>query len=88
MIQAWIESVVIKRAILALAAGIVAQLTAHLIPDLSPALNWLAHIGISASITVSDPTLLRESLVVFFMAGTQAAHEWAAAKFPELAKWI
>lgn len=86
--NAWFESVIIKRAVLALAAGIVAQITAHLIPDLTPFLNHLSTFGISASIKITNPETLRDSLTIFFMAGIQGAHEWAAVKWPDLAKWI
>lgn len=88
MIQAWIESVVIKRVVLALAAAAVAQLTGNLIPDLSPWLEKLAAVGLVISVKVTNPALLRETICLVIMAGLQGFHEWAAVRWPEATKWI
>lgn len=87
MIQAWIESVVIKRLVLAAAAALASYAAGHLVPDLGPALAWLGHYGVNVQISV-DPERLKDSLTLLFFAASQGAHEWAAAKYPELAKWI
>jgi hypothetical protein len=88
MLQHWIESVIIKRAILALAAGSVSYLAAHAIPDLSPYLNHLASVGLSINIQITDPEKLRQAIEILLLSFAQGAHEWIAAKYPELGKYL
>jgi hypothetical protein len=88
MLNTWIESVFLKRILLAIVAATVAHLVAFVAsPVALHALAYLANIGLIVTVQI-QPDKLTPFLTVSLFALTQGAHEWVAAKWPELGKYI
>ncbi len=88
MLNSWFESVFLKRIVLALAAGASAHAVAFIASPLAvQGLTHLQAIGISATVVI-DQAKLANFLTVSLFALSQGAHEWAAAKYPEFAKFL
>lgn len=86
--ETWIQSIVIKRVVLALSAAIAAHLVALLAaPVTANALTYLAGIGLTITVVV-DQAKFANFLTVGLFALSQGAHEWLAAKYPEVGKYI
>lgn len=83
MIEKWIESVFLKRAVLAFTAALIAHTTTNNLPGLS----HLSAIGIHLTVQV-DPARFNEWLTMLLIGFSQGAHEWAASKWPELGKYL
>jgi hypothetical protein len=83
IVQSWIASIFFKRALLAFATTAAAFVAAHVVPDLT----HLSAAGVSIAIQI-DPPKLAEWLGIALTAAAQGAHEWAAAKWPDLGKYI
>lgn len=83
MIEAWIQSVFWKRVGLAGAAVVVAQWAAHSVP----VTNHLAAWGVAATVHIDQVQLARH-LTAVLVAFSQGLHEWLAAKYPEMGKYL
>lgn len=82
-IERWIASVFVKRVALSLAAGGAAYLAAHSLPGVSE----LSGFGIDIVVKI-DPEKFADAASVAFGAFAQGGHEWIAAKYPEIGKYI
>ncbi len=88
MFDKWIQSIIIKRVVLALAAAVVSHLVAFLASShAQAALSYLSHAGLTVTVVV-DQAKFNSFLTVSLFALSQGAHEWAANKYPDLAKYI
>lgn len=88
MLDSWIESVFLKRMALAAIAGVVSHFAAFLASPLAaPAFQHLSAIGITVTVVV-DQVKLGHFLTVGLFALSQAGHEWLAAKYPDLGKYL
>lgn len=83
MLEKWISSIFLKRAILSFASGAAAYVAAHSLPGLT----HLAAAGVKVTVQI-DPNKLADWLGVTAAALAQGAHEYAAAKYPDLGKYI
>jgi hypothetical protein len=83
MLEHWIESVFLKRFCLSFAAAAAAYIGAHSLPGIS----HLAVAGINVTVSV-DPAKLADWMGVTAIAVTQGLHEYVAAKYPELGKYL
>lgn len=83
MIETWIQSVFWKRVGLAGAAVVVAQWASHS----APVLNHLSAWGVTATIKVDQDTLAKH-LTAVLVAFSQGAHEYFAAKYPDIGKYL
>lgn len=84
MLNKWIESVFIKRAVLAAITTVVAHLSIHGLPLVIQA---LAVAGINVTVTF-DTAKMAEWSTIALVGMTQGGHEWIAAKYPNLSKYI
>lgn len=88
MLDKWIESVFLKRAVLAGSAAIAAHVIAfQSAPAAAHAFAWLSNIGLTVTVVV-DQSKFAHSLTVGLFALTQGAQEWVAAKYPNAGKYL
>ena len=86
--QSWIDSIILKRVVLAGIAGAVSHFAAFLASPLAaPAFSHLSAIGLTVTVVV-DQVKLGHFLTVGLFALSQAGHEWVAAKYPNLGKYL
>lgn len=73
MLDAWIESVFLKRALLSFASAAAAYVAAHSLPGL----DKLSLAGVTVTIQI-DPKKLADWLAIFLVGIANGAHDWAA----------
>lgn len=84
----WIQSIIMKRVVLAGTAAVASHLVAILAaPVAVHAFGWLSGVGLTVTVVV-DQTKLAGALTVGLFALSQGAHEWLASKYPEIGKYL